>query len=214
MDELTQDLVDRGILKTPAIIRAFSEINREDFVPSDMKQIASVDDVLPIGSGQTISQPLVVAFMLEKLEPKEGNRILDIGAGSGWTTALLAHIVGNSGLPAGKQGKVVGIEIIPELAKFGKRNVAKYNFIDKGIVEFTCQDGSDGYPKEAPFDNILVSASLQEKKIPESWKVQLKKDGNIVTPIRDSIWVFRKKSNNTFEEKEYPGFVFVPFIEK
>ncbi|MCH7604537.1 protein-L-isoaspartate O-methyltransferase [Patescibacteria group bacterium] len=207
MEELIQNLVDRGILKTPAIIRAFSEINREDFVPLDMKQIASIDSALPIGSGQTISQPLVVAFMLEELEPKKGQHILDIGAGSGWTTALLAHIVGNS-------GKVVGIEIIPELAEFGKNNVGKYSFIEKGIAIFISQDGSAGYLSEAPFDNILISASLQEKRISESWKDQLKEGGKIVTPIKESIWVFTKTSRGEFEEKEYPGFVFVPFVRQ
>ena len=148
---------------------------------------------------------MVVAFMLELLEPKRGDRILDIGAGSGWTTALLSHIVG-------KEGKVVGLEIIPELAKFGKDNVAKYGFIEKGIAKYLCQDATQGYPLEAPYDGILLSASLPKKELPRAWREQLTVGGKIVVPIRESIWVFTKKSETEFKEKEYPGFVFVPFV--
>lgn len=164
-----------------------------------------MDEALPIGSGQTISQPFTVAFMLEKLQPKPGNKILDIGSGSGWTTALLAYIVG-------KQGKVVALEIIPELKEFGERNVAKYNFIKKGVATLLCQNGALGYTKEAPYDGILVSASLERKDLPQPWKEQLKVGGRIVVPIQNSIWVFTKENENTFGEQEYPGFVFVPFV--
>lgn len=187
-------------------------IRREDFLPPDLKELAQLNEALPIGYGQTISQPLVVGFMLELLEPKEGQRILDIGAGSGWTTALLANIVG-------KRGRVIALEVIPELVEFGKNNVAKYNFIEKGIVTYVCQDGSAGYALQAPFDGILVSASLPRrqaglpaKELPEAWKEQLKIGGRIVVPIQNSIWVFTKKNEQEFTEKEYPGFVFVPFV--
>lgn len=180
-------------------------IRREDFLPPDVKELASLDEALPIGHGQTISQPLVVNFMLELLDPKSGNKILDIGAGSGWTTALLANIVG-------EEGKVVGLEIIPEVAEFGKKNVAKYGFIEKGIAQYLCQDASKGYPPEAPYDGILVSASLSQKELPRAWREQLKIGGKIVVPIQNSIWVFTKKDEKTFEEQEYPGFVFVPFV--
>ncbi|MDI6891347.1 MAG: class I SAM-dependent methyltransferase, partial [Thermodesulfovibrionales bacterium] len=129
------------------------------------------------------SQPLVVAFMLEQLEPKEGDKILDIGSGSGWTTALLAHIVSQKGNPKSEirnpkqiqNGKVIAMEVIPELKEFGEKNVAKYNFIKKGLVEFILADGSKGYKKEAPFDKILVSATA-EKFFPD-WKEQLKIGG-------------------------------------
>ena len=190
---------------TPEITQAFSAIHREDFVPPDMKELASLDEALPIASGQTISQPYTVAFMLEKLRPKKGQKILDIGSGSGWTTALLAHIVGSS-------GKVIGIEILPELAAVGKGNVAKYNFIEKGIVEMICADGKHGYEKEAPYDGILVSASLATKELPGAWRQQLNQGGRIVVPIANSIWVFTKENEHTFSEEEYPGFVFVPFV--
>ena len=184
---------------------AFAQIKREDFVPGELKELANVDQALPIGSGQTISQPYVVAFMLEKLQPKPGDKILDIGAGSGWTTALLSHIVGPT-------GKVIGIEVLPELAEFGKTNVTKYNFIGKGIATILCRNGDEGYNAQAPYDGILVSASLPQKELPKAWKEQLKVNGRIVVPIQNSLWAFTKQNESNFQEKEYPGFVFVPFI--
>jgi len=200
---LIDSLIEQGWLKTPRIIEAFRKIKRVDFLPEDMKDLAELNEALPIGFGQTISQPLVVAFMLEQLIPEEGERVLDVGAGSGWTSALLGEIVGS-------EGKVIAIDIVPELVEFGKRNVAKYNFIKKGIVEFICADGSKGYKKESPFDKILVSATAQEVSL--AWREQLKVGGRIVTPIGSSIWRFTKKSEREFEEIEYPGFAFVPLI--
>ena len=201
---LIDSLIEEGWLKTPKIIEAFRKIKRVDFLPKGMENLAELNEALPIGCGQTISQPLVVAFMIEQLQPQPGEKILDIGSGSGWTTALLAEIVGD-------KGKVIAMEIIPELKKFGEKNVAKYNFIKRGQVQFICTDGSKGYEKEAPFDGILVSASVQTD-IPQTWKEQLKIGGRIVTPIGSSIWLLTKKSEKNFEEIEYPGFAFVPLI--
>lgn len=202
---LIDNLIKEDWLKTPEIIEAFRKIKRIDFLPEDSKDLANLNEALPIEYGQTISQPLVVAFMLELLQPRVGEKILDIGSGSGWTTALLAEIVG-------ERGKIIAVEIVPELKKFGEKNVAKYNFIEKGIVEFICADGSNGYQKEAPFDKILASASAE--KLPLAWKEQLKIEGKIVTPIGSSIWQFYKKTEKEFESIEYPGFAFVPLIEK
>tara|TARA_Y100000310_G_C20593400_1_gene769268 strand:+ start:661 stop:1269 length:609 start_codon:yes stop_codon:yes gene_type:complete len=200
---LVDSLIKQGVLKTPRIIRAFKSIKRHDFLPEEMKNVSELDQPLEIGKGQTISQPLVVAFMLEKLDPKPGQKILDIGSGSGWTTGLLSHIVGQS-------GKVVAMEIIPELKELGEKNVAKYGSF-KGIAQFINENGSKGYPKQAPFDNILASASLSEQ-LPKEWKKQLKVGGRIVTPIKNSIWVFEKVSEDTFKKEEYYGFSFVPFV--
>ncbi len=202
--DLINSLIKQKWLKTERIIKAFKKIKRKDFLPEEIKGFSEIDEALPIGFGQTISQPLVVAFMLENLQPKEGEKILDIGAGSGWTSALLAEIVG-------REGKVIALEIIPELKDFGEKNVSKYNFIKKGIVRFICADGSKGYLPEAPYDKILVSASA--KKIPEPWKEQLKNGGRIVAPVGNSIFVLEKK-NDKFEQKEYPGFIFVPLVSK
>ncbi len=202
---LIDDLIQEGWLKTPRIIAAFEKIKRIDFLPQDQKDLAELDTALPIGFSQTISQPLVVVFMLEELQPQPGEKILDVGSGSGWTSALLGEIVG-------EKGKVISIEIVPELVEFGKQNVAKYNFVEKRIAEFVCTDGSKGYLKEAPFDKILASASAE--KIPPAWKEQLKIGGKIVAPVNSSIFVLTKKGENQFEEIEHPGFIFVPLIEK
>ena len=202
---LIDNLIAEGWLKTPRIIEAFRKIKRVDFLPEDIKNLAELNEALPIGWGQTISQPLVVAFMIEQLDPQPGDKILDVGSGSGWTTALLAEIVG-------LQGKIIAIDIVPELVEFGKNNIEKYNFIEKGIVECVCADGSKGYQKEAPFDRILVSAAAEA--LSPAWKEQLRIGGRIVTPIGSSIWRFTKKSEKDFEEIEYPGFAFVPLITK
>ena len=202
---LIDSLIQEDWLNTPKIIEAFRKIKRKDFLPEESKDLSELNEALSIGFSQTISQPLVVAFMLELLQPKEGDKILDIGFGSGWTTALLAEIVGI-------KGKIIAIEVIPELKEFGEKNIAKYNFIEKGIAKCVCADGSKGYKKEAPFDKILASATA--KKVPSTWKEQLKTGGRIVVPINYSIWSFYKKSETEFEEKEYPGFVFVPLVKR
>lgn len=211
LKNLVNNLKNIGVLKTPAIIEAFLKIDRVDFVPDEIKNLAYFDEALSIGQGQTISQPYTVAFMLELLEPKAGEKIMDIGAGSGWQTALLAHIVSKPAL-----GKVFAIERVSELCTFGKANVFKYNFIKKEIVEWFCQDASDGLPEVAKknngFDKIIVAAEVAQ--IPEPWKEQLKIGGRLVLPIRNSIRLFIRKSKNDFLVQEYPGFVFVPFIRE
>lgn len=219
---LIDSLIEQNWLKTPRIIEAFRKIKRVDFLTKESDGLAEMNTALPIGFGQTISQPLVVAFMLEELDPQPGHKILDIGSGSGWTTALLAHIVSQNRNSKTK-GKVIAIEIIPELVEFGKQNVFKYNFIEKEIVEFICADGSKGYPNITPrpefaegFDRILASASAE--KVPQEWRDQLKIGGKIVTPVGTSIWVLVKNppggGRKEFEEIEHPGFVFVPLIEE
>jgi len=160
---------------------------------------------LPIGYGQTISQPLTVAVMLELLDPKPGDNILDVGSGSGWSTSLLAHIVG-------KKGKVIALERIAELYKLGLKNTEKFGFIEEGIVEFYKEDGNNGFEKNAPYDRILVSASSEE--IPDALKKQLKVGGKMVIPVKNSIWYLEKNGENEFHEEEYPGFSFVPLVKE
>ena len=129
MSRLVNDLVSKGYLRSDIIIEAFSKVHRIEFIPDDLAAQAEADIALPIGFGQTISQPMTVAFRLELLDPKPGQNILDVGSGSGWTTGLLSHIVG-------EKGKVTAMELIGELCKIGEKNVKKFGFIKKGIAEF------------------------------------------------------------------------------
>jgi len=202
MKQLIEKLINAGYLKTPEIIDAFYKIDRVDFVPEELKDEAYANVPLPIGHGQTISQPLTVVFMLELLQPKSGHKILDVGSGSGWQSSLLAYITGD-------EGRVIAVERIIELSEFGKDNSKKYNFKN---LEFIAGDGSVGYKKEAPYDRIIVAASAFDK-IPDELKKQLKIGGRLVVPVKNSIWLVIKKDDNKYEEKEFPGFVFVPLVE-
>ncbi|MBN2094712.1 MAG: protein-L-isoaspartate O-methyltransferase [Candidatus Aenigmarchaeota archaeon] len=202
---LVSTLVSSGCLRTPRIIDAFRKIRREDFLPPEIKHLSPLNAPLPIGEGQTISQPLTVAFMFELLAPGAGDRILDVGSGSGWTAALLSEIVG-------KSGKVYAIEILPKIKDFGEKNAAKYGFAKKGILKFHLGDGTAGIKEKAPFDKILVSASAPN--VPGSLKDQLKIGGVMVIPVKNSILRITKKEENCFLREEYPGFVFVPLISK
>lgn len=194
----------KKILKTPEIINAFLSIDRKNFVREDFITEAYFNQPLPTFEGQTISQPYTVAFMMELLQPKENHKILDIGFGSGWTTALLAYIVKNN-------GKVYGIEINKKVFEFGKKNIEKYNLIEKGIVEIYLRDGSKGFPEKAPFDRILVSASTE--KIPQEMIDQLSDEGILVIPDAYGIWKIIKNKDKINKEY-YEGFVFVPLLSE
>jgi len=203
MSQLVNNLIKDGYLKTDSIINAFSEIERIEFVPEELELQAEANIALPIGYGQTISQPMTVAVMLELLAAEPGQKILDVGSGSGWITALVSHIVG-------EQGKVIGIEIVPELMEMGKRNAEKYSYVSKGIAEFYNTDGSKGFSEQAPFDRIIVSASAQE--VPQALKDQLKVGGKMVIPVKNSLWYLEKTGEDDFQKEEFPGFAFVPLV--
>lgn len=205
MEKLVRKLINEGYLKTPKIIEAFRQIHRRDFLLDEMKDDYLEDIPLSISYGQTISQPLTVAFMLELLQPEEGDRVLDVGSGSAWTTALLAHIVG-------EEGRVYAIERIPQLKSFGEENLKKYNFKN---VEVFCGDGSRGLSEFAPFDKIQVAAAAK-KEAPSALLDQLELNGRLVIPVggnSQDMVLFVKKTKDEFEQKRFPGFQFVPLIE-
>ena len=197
---LIDSMVLNDALRTPHIMEAFKEVDRKYFVPESFDEYIYIDAPLPIGEDQTISQPSTVSFMLELLEPREGDKILDIGSGSGWTTALLCYI-------AGESGSVEGLERKDALVEKGRENLAKFDF----GPHCTIQKAGErlGRPGET-FDKILVSASSSE--IPEELFEQLKPGGVLVIPVRNSIFRFRKLSDGRITKEEYPGFRFVPLI--
>lgn len=202
---LVELLIRNGYLKSAPIIRAFNEITRVDFVPPEFERQAEADIPLPIGFGQAISQPTTVAIMLELLDPQPGQRILDIGSGSGWTSALLGTI-------AGSGGKVVAVEILPELHEMTRRNVEKFRLISQGIVECVLNDGNQGYQALAPYDRILVSAAAEE--VPQILKDQLAVGGKMVMPVHNHLVYLEKRGEQDFYKEEFPGFVFVPLVQK
>lgn len=197
--EMVDYLVDVGALHSSNIIEAFKNVDRADFVHDRSVGDIYEDYPLGIGLGQTISQPRTVAMMLEMLSPKEGQKILDIGSGSGWTTALLAYIAGESGL-------VIGVERVAELVRFGSSNLEKYNFKNAKIIEAGDELGIEG----EMFDRILVSAAAEE--FPYELKNQLKVGGKIVIPVQNSIYEMTKDENGELDGVEHYGFTFVPLI--
>ena len=200
--ELITSMIAGGVLKSPQIIEAFEKIDRKNFIPEDFREHIYIDRPLPIGKEQTISQPSTVAFMLERLEPQKGDKILDIGSGSGWTTALLCQIVG-------EEGSVLGLERHDELVEKGQQNLARLGLGDHCRIEKAGKElGTPG----KQYDKILVSASAEE--IPEELFDQLKIGGILVIPVQNSIFRFKKLSDTKVEAQEFPGFVFVPLIRE
>lgn len=203
--ELAATLQTDGVLRTPSLIAAFRAIDRADFVPPALRSRAYVNAPLPIGFGQTISQPWTVAFMLEQLQPRAGQTVLDIGAGSGWQTALLSAIVS-----AKPTGRVFALERIAELAEQARQNLSRYNFIASSVVELHAGSAEAGFPAAAPFDGIIAAAMLSA--VPPAWLAQLAVGGHLVAPVSGAVVCLEKTSDTTFARQEYPGFAFVPFI--
>lgn len=198
---LAEFLVSMGVLKSPRLINAFEEIDRNEFVPKRLEPLAYSDQALPIGHEQTISQPYTVAFMLELLDPGQGHKILDVGSGSGWTTALLAQV-------AGRSGRVIGLERIPELVEMGQVNLRRVN-VDSAEIRQAKKDVI-GLPQQAPYDRILVSAAAET--VPDELVDQLSVPGKMVIPVRDCIVLVEKDSSGGLSTETFRGFVFVPLI--
>ncbi len=199
--QLIDKLIADGVLTTPNVIDAFSSIDRKDFVLPENEYEAYFDYPIPIGYEQTISQPFTVAFMLNLLQPKNGDKVLDVGSGSGWTTALLGSMVGNT-------GSVYGVERFPELVTFGKSNIAKYPKLHTEILK---SKDNLGLPDIAPFNKILVSASSDE--LPKELIEQLHIGGTMIIPIRNAIWKITHISKTKNDIEKFEGFAFVPLIK-
>lgn len=183
------------------IDEAFRKTPREMFLPADKRPFAQEDRPINIGDGQTNSQPSTVRRMIEWLDVQPRQRILDVGSGSGWTSALLAHLVGT-------RGRVYAVEKLPRLVDFGRTNCEALNIEN---IEFHQAGKHLGLPQEAPFDRILVSAGAEE--LPLELIDQLKPDGVMVIPVHFSILVIRKHVDETLNIDTYSGFAFVPLVD-
>jgi len=184
------------------VAEALKKVPRHVFVPPKYRHEAYVDTPLPIGKGQTISAPHMVAIMCELLDLQEGEKVLEVGGGSGYHAAVVAEIVG-------KKGKVIAIERIPELAEKAKETLRKLGYDN---VEIIIGDGSKGYEKEAPYDKIYVTASAPD--VPKPLIDQLKVGGKMVIPVgrfMQYLYVIEKKKDK-IEKKRWGAVRFVPLI--
>lgn len=155
---------------------AFAETPREAFLPEDQRARAAYDGPLPLGFGQTSSQPSTVEAMLRLLDVRPGQRVLDVGSGSGWTTALLARLTGPT-------GRVLGVELEPDLVDFGSHNLERAGVPWASIHEAT--PGILGLPGAAPYHRILVSAMARE--LPAELVAQLHTGGVMVIPVAGTM---------------------------
>ena len=170
--ERRKAMVERQIARrgvdSPAVLDAFRQVPREAFVPEELREFAYEDGPLPIGQGQTISQPYIVALMIEAAGVSPGDRVLEVGAGSGYAAAVMSRIA----------GEVFAIERHAALAEAAQRRLLELGYDNASII---CGDGSVGLADEAPFDAILVAAGGD--KVPEPLKAQLKIGGRLVVPV-------------------------------
>lgn len=203
MRNLIDHLIGYKYIKFESVKKAFENVDRKLFVPESLQDGAYSDHPLPIGFGQTISAPSMIAIMLEALDLKKGDKVLEIGTGSGYNAALISEIVGEN---------VFSIERIPELAEFAKNNLKKAGYKVKVFIG----DGTLGYEGEAPYDKIIVTAAAP--KIPEPLIKQLKIGGKLCIPVGERFFcdliVAEKASAEKIRKKNYGGCAFVPLIGK
>lgn len=197
-----EQLEKRGI-RNPWLLQAMLDIPRHIFVPPDDREKAYEDGPLPIGCGQTISQPYIVASMIELIEPKENQRTLEVGVGSGYSTAVLSRLV----------KEVYGVEKEASLMA-----QAENRFKELGLPNIRLKpgDGTLGWPEEAPYDSILVTAAAPE--IPKSLLKQLKIGGVMILPVggrmEQNLVRVIKRTEEHYQEKTLYGVRFVPLIGK
>ncbi len=195
-----------GYIRSENVKNALLRVPREEFIPKPYRDLAYVDRPLPIGYGQTISAIHMVAIMTEALDPRPGDKVLEIGTGSGYQAAVLAEIVCRGG-----EGHVYSIERIPELAEYARKNLDRTGYSD--CVTVITGDGTRGYPEKAPYDRIIVTAAAPD--IPKPLIEQLRDGGRMVIPIGDR-WIQRlyiiDKKNGKIITRHSIECLFVPLI--
>ena len=183
---------------------ALRNIPRHEFVPESELDYAYNNEPLPIMKNQTISQPGVVTRMTEWLDVKDGQKILEIGTGSGWQSAILSYLVGT--------GDIYSVERHPKLVKFAQENLKKFKIDNVNVI---LGDGSIGYSKESPYDRIIITAACT--KIPSPLIEQLSENGFIIAPVGDnsqSLVLLQKTSKGIVEIRNESHYVFVPLVGK
>ena len=211
--KMVDHLIKRGILKNSDVIEAMLKVPRHEFVPDGAQDSAYIDSPVSIGLGQTISAPHMNAMMCQYLELKEGDKILEIGTGSGYHAALCAEIVAPEG--SEKPGHVYTIERHEKLANRAREKLIALGYSDR--VTVIHGDGTLGYPEAAPYDKILVTAASPEK-IPPPLKEQLNDGGILCIPagsklFGQNLYIIRKVGKE-FKIKKIIGVRFVPLIGK
>ncbi len=195
-----------GYIRSENVKNALLRVPREEFIPKPYRDLAYVDRPLPIGYGQTISAIHMVAIMTEALDPRPGDKVLEIGTGSGYQAAVLAEIVCRGG-----EGHVYSIERIPELAEYARKNLDRTGYSD--CVTVITGDGTRGYPEKAPYDRIIVTAAAPDT--PKPLIEQLRDGGRMVIPIGDR-WIQRlyiiDKKNGKIITRHSIECLFVPLI--
>jgi protein-L-isoaspartate(D-aspartate) O-methyltransferase len=193
-------LADRGI-RDPRVLAAILEVPRHEFVPESLRADAYEDRPLPIGAGQTISQPYIVALMLQHLALQPTDRVLEVGTGSGYVTALLSRLC----------GAVYSVERHAALAEGAKNTLTRLGYSN---VKVYTGDGSRGVPEHAPFDAILISAATSE--IPPALFPQLREGGRMVVPVGSSVsqeLQLIRKLDGKAQVEHLEGCRFVPLVE-
>jgi protein-L-isoaspartate(D-aspartate) O-methyltransferase len=185
----------------PRVLAAMARVPRHRFVPEYLSSLAYSDRALPIGSGQTISQPYIVALMSQWAEIKPGDKVLEVGTGSGYQGAVLAELT----------DQVFTIELRPELAEAAAARLAALGY---GRVKVKCGDGYQGWPEQAPFVAILVTAAAKE--VPSALAAQLQEGGRLIIPLGPpegfQVMVGFRKINGKLQDEKHVPVAFVPLV--
>ena len=204
--ELIERLADQGYIKTDRVKKAMLKVPREEFVPPENRFYAYMDQPLPIGHGQTISAPHMVAILCEKLELEEGMNVLEIGTGFGYNAAVVSEIISS-------KGHIYSVERLEALVKIARENLEKTGY-SEGVTVIH-GDGTLGVPEKAPYDRIYATASAPE--VPEPLKKQLKIGGKLIVPVGvnhqfQELVCMERVAENEFKTQKLGGVVFVPMI--
>ncbi len=204
---MVQELIDKGYIRSEPVRRAMEKVPRDEFVPEEEKHRAYMDMPLPIGEGQTISAPHMVAMIAEILDLREGMKVLEIGSGCGYNAAVIAEIIG-------KDGHLYTIERIRSLYEMARRKLRELGYDNVTVIH---GDGSQGWPEEAPYDRIYVTAAAPY--VPEPLMEQLEVGGKLLIPVGSDkfyqeLVLIERISDEDYRSENLGGVAFVPLIGK